>query len=166
MKLEDLGGAYDRLQLDLALQSAIAGAPDLIPRVQKLSIPTIPSGQRAALADGVYSCGTTALANTDFNKALVAFRLAQKLVPQQQIFVNRAKMLERAIAERKLVSWRASLISLQRKLGVVCTKKVLYVHLARADSPLQEFDRLRPSAHTKRSDDLHACSLLLSPDGR
>ena len=123
MKLEDLGGAYDRLQVELALQSATAGMPDLVARVQKLGIPTIPSTQRSVLADGVYSSGKRALASSDFNQALVAFRLAQKLVPEQQLYLSRAKMLECAIAERKLVSWRGSLISLQRKLGVVCTKK-------------------------------------------
>jgi predicted amidophosphoribosyltransferase len=123
MKLRELGDAYERLQLGAALESAATCAPDLIPRVQHLRPTAIPVAQRATLAGGLYCLGKKAIGGNNFDQALTAFRLAHNLVPNRLLFQDRAKLLESAIGERKLVPWRGSLISLQRKLGIVCTKK-------------------------------------------
>ena len=90
--------------------------------VQQLRLTRIPIPKQALLAQGLLLSRLRALAGNAFDQALIAFRLAHRLVPDHLIYRDRAKLLEAAIAERKVVRWRGSLINLQRKLGILCTK--------------------------------------------
>lgn len=122
MKLSELGGAYERQRLDDALESAAHCATDLISKVQNLRLKAVPIPKLFLLAQGLYCLGKVTLAKNEAEQALVAFRLAHSLVPDNPVFRDRSKLLETVTAERKDVRWRGSLIGLQRKLGIVCMK--------------------------------------------
>ena len=59
MNLGEIGEIYGRLQLDMALESATLGAPDLTARVQKLRMTTVPAVQNVSSLGELRAAHTT-----------------------------------------------------------------------------------------------------------
>lgn len=120
--LHDLKSILERQRLAAAIARIERGLLPAVEDLEALELPKVPQDKRGMVARAFYMQAKSALGSGELSSAVPQFRSAHELEPRNPVYVERLRLLEKAVAHDRAFTGRMRLLDMQRELGLVCVR--------------------------------------------